>query len=396
MKLRRIALYLYVVLLGIIMIFFVKLNSDEIVKKYTYTIQDLSKNIMYIWLIVLVFISIIAYVYTKKLIFVKVKEKYYRDYKDVLSPILSEYVIDENCDIQNLILSCIVDLIERKKIENIDNKKIRLVSTDGLSDVEEDIVTHIFPLKTEIEFKELNLRNSRNSKTTYEWFSKIKKDIIMQLYKDGIYDVGKKKLVKCLSFFQKFIYFQILFIVMLLTSGDMNSIKEGSVFKAIVFFAIFSIISVFVYKSYISKSIDKELSGILLQENDIYNKYKLSFKIFFIFIVMIMISMVWIVSNSSLWLIIPMLLGIIVNEMHLKFDRCNVLTNQGKEEYKKIYGLKNYIKDYSIMKKNEMDYVEIWDSYLTYAIAFGVANRVLKKVDKYGLLTDVLIDSLNL
>lgn len=395
MKLKRIAFYLYVVLLGMIMIFFVKLNSDEIVEKYTYTFQDLLNNKLYIWLIVLVFFSAIIYFLTRKWIFVKVEQKYYRDYKNILSPILADYVIDEKCDIRNLILSCIVDLIDRKKIENVDNKKIRLISTEGLSDVEEDIITHIFPLKTEIELKELNAMSSNNSKSTYEWFSKIKKDIILHLYKKGIYDIEKKKIVKCINLFQKFVYFQILF-VMFLFLGNMDYLKTDNVFLAIVFLTILSIIAVFVYKSSISKAIDKDLSGVVLQENYIYNKYKLAIKVFFIFILMIIVSMVFVLSNNSLWLVIPMIIGIIINEMYSKFDKYNVLTNYGKEEYKKIIGLRNYIKDYSIMEKNEMDHVEIWDSYLTYAIAFGLANRVLKKIDKYGLLTDIFIDSLNL
>ena len=395
MKIRRITFYLYVLLLVIIFIFFINLNNNEIAEKYIYTIQDLLNNKLYIWLIALVLISVINFLYTRRLIFIKVNEKYFRDCNNIISPIFADYVIDEKSDIRNLILSCIVDLVDRKKLENIGNKKIRLVSTEGLTDVEKDIINYIFVSSNEIEFKEIDEMLSNNSGSTANWFTKIKKDIISYLYKIGIYDIEKKKFIKSLNLFQKFVYFQILFVTFIYSIGDIKDLKMDNVFYAIVLFCIISVVLVIMYKSNISKSIDKDLEGIIQVEN-MNNPYVLSIKIFLTFIVMIMVSMTIVLTNNSLWLAIPMLFGIAINELYMNFGKYNVLTNNGKEEYKKIYGLRNYIKDYSIMKKNEVDSVEIWNLYLTYAIAFGQANKVLKKMDKYGLQTDILIDSLKL
>lgn len=78
---------------------------------------------------------------------------------------------------------------------------------------------------------------------------------------------------------------------------------------------------------------------------------------------------------------ITSIIALIINIVLFKKAHTHLLTKEGKEEYKKAYGLKSYIEDYSLMKERELDSNILWDDYLTYAIAFGISNKV---TDRFG------------
>ena len=76
--------------------------------------------------------------------------------------------------------------------------------------------------------------------------------------------------------------------------------------------------------------------------------------------------------------IVNIVLNIITYEKTTK----HCLTNKGKIEYNKVYALKRYIKDYSLMNESEIDKVIVWDKFLTYACAFGIPNNIMKKIEE--------------
>jgi uncharacterized membrane protein len=53
-----------------------------------------------------------------------------------------------------------------------------------------------------------------------------------------------------------------------------------------------------------------------------------------------------------------------------------VKTQKGYEIYTKIVGLKNYIKDYSMLSEKELKEIAIWDDYLIYAIIFNNTSKL--------------------
>jgi len=61
-------------------------------------------------------------------------------------------------------------------------------------------------------------------------------------------------------------------------------------------------------------------------------------------------------------------------------SKVNVLTQKGVNEQSQWKGLKNYMKDFSLLDKREVPDIVIWEKFLVYATAFGIANKVLKQL----------------
>ena len=53
-----------------------------------------------------------------------------------------------------------------------------------------------------------------------------------------------------------------------------------------------------------------------------------------------------------------------------------VKSSKGKKEQKKAKSLKKYLKEYTLIKEKNIDYVEILEEYIPYALSLGVAKTV--------------------
>ncbi len=60
--------------------------------------------------------------------------------------------------------------------------------------------------------------------------------------------------------------------------------------------------------------------------------------------------------------------------------RLNVLTQKGVELQEQWKGLKKYMEDFSMLDKREVPELVIWEKYLVYATAFGIADKVIKQL----------------
>ena len=58
----------------------------------------------------------------------------------------------------------------------------------------------------------------------------------------------------------------------------------------------------------------------------------------------------------------------------------NTLTQKGVDEQEAWKGLKNYMEDFSMMKEKEVPELALWEKYLVFATAFGIADTVLKQL----------------
>ena len=52
----------------------------------------------------------------------------------------------------------------------------------------------------------------------------------------------------------------------------------------------------------------------------------------------------------------------------------------GVDEGEKWKALKNFMKDFSMMDRKEIPEIAIWEKYLVYATAFGMAEQVIKQL----------------
>lgn len=56
------------------------------------------------------------------------------------------------------------------------------------------------------------------------------------------------------------------------------------------------------------------------------------------------------------------------------------LTQKGTNEQEKWKALKKYMEEYSLLKEREVPELVLWEKYLVYATAFGIADKVLKQL----------------
>ena len=60
--------------------------------------------------------------------------------------------------------------------------------------------------------------------------------------------------------------------------------------------------------------------------------------------------------------------------------KINVFTQEGVNESEKWKGLKKYMQEFSMLDKREIPEIIIWEKFLVYATAFGIADKVLKQL----------------
>lgn len=60
--------------------------------------------------------------------------------------------------------------------------------------------------------------------------------------------------------------------------------------------------------------------------------------------------------------------------------KLNVLTQKGVDIQEQWKGLKKYMEDFSLLDKREVPELAIWEKYLVFATAFGIADKVIKQL----------------
>ena len=62
------------------------------------------------------------------------------------------------------------------------------------------------------------------------------------------------------------------------------------------------------------------------------------------------------------------------------YNKIYNLTEKGLEEKAKWNGLKKYMEDFSLLNEKEVPDLVLWEKYLVFATAFGIADKVLKQL----------------
>ena len=61
-------------------------------------------------------------------------------------------------------------------------------------------------------------------------------------------------------------------------------------------------------------------------------------------------------------------------------NKIAVLTEEGAEEKEKWKGLKRYMENFSLIEEREIPELALWEEYLVYATAFGIADKVIEQM----------------
>lgn len=340
--------------------------------------QTLNLIILAIVGIVTLILFIIVMVLTKK---VKVTE-YVRNPEMLLDPIISEAIIDRKIGAKELIMSCIVELIYRKKLRNIGNDAVEIVDLNEISEYERDIVNLVFGGMKKITFDEIKKIFWVEDKKTEEFYNKfkeIKQKIEDKIYKYNIYSKIGEKILKIIKVISNFV----LIVVGYLFTNSVfryNWIQYG--FVLMILSVLFMGIKLFNKKSRITRGSSERGAGAVI--------FMCGLIVISFYAIIIILSI-----EEHLIMILGTFIIVIFNIIILNKTKLHVFTEYGKIEYAKTEGLKKYIQDYSLMEERELDSVIVWDEYLAYSVAFGISNKVSRKFSENLMEANIIIQKID-
>ena len=103
-------------------------------------------------------------------------------------------------------------------------------------------------------------------------------------------------------------------------------------------------------------------------------------------------------NNHFIYLsIITNILAIIMLFLYLRkitFKLNIKLTNLGLEKRKELFGLRNFLNDFSRLNEKDIPEVYLWEEYLIYATVFGIGDKVLNSM-KLKDINNSIIDNVS-
>lgn len=93
------------------------------------------------------------------------------------------------------------------------------------------------------------------------------------------------------------------------------------------------------------------------------------------------IAIIFLLCFTLIAFIVPIIIFVIDAVLCGKITKkLNVLTQKGVNLQEQWKGLKKYMEDFSMLDKREVPELVIWEKYLVYATAFGIADKVIKQL----------------
>ena len=296
------------------------------------------------------------------------KEEIVDNVNTLMEPYLIESIVDEKINSINLITTCIIKLVSKGNIENLDNNRLTLLNTSNINNVEKEIIKLLFLDGTEnislkecvgttIKISDINNRIKNNREFSEAFYAKMKQ--IKVIIKEEL--VEKKiinpfwipllRIIRPIAIY--FAFMLLLFISVLSHVG----ILIGS-------FGLFFIGAILVLSGY-------KISNHYFALSIIETATVVGFLLFTYF------AFARIDYLFILFGIVAIILVLIINEANIY-----VFTKKGREEYKKVRIFKKFIKNYSLIKNRDIDGVIVYDDYLVYASALGIMSTVTEKISQ--------------
>lgn len=89
--------------------------------------------------------------------------------------------------------------------------------------------------------------------------------------------------------------------------------------------------------------------------------------------------------SMSLILCLPIFIGVFFYTYIMKSKKNEYIrTNKGEAINERLEGLKNYLKDFSLMQEKDEKSLTLWEDYLIYSVIFNQNSKLIRSVcDKY-------------
>ena len=126
------------------------------------------------------------------------------------------------------------------------------------------------------------------------------------------------------------------------------------------------------------KLIDKENRDRYVKESGVQALY-ISLLIFCVCMAFVFVE--WLgnlIIPGCIVFIIMMFLNIVATGIAI--SKIDVFTQSGIDEIAKWKGLKKYMEEFSLLDEREVPEIAIWEKFLVFATAFGIADKVLKQL----------------
>lgn len=322
----------------------------------------------------LITIAIISLMLFSISIFINKKPKvktYRKETSDLISPIISESIIDGKIGLKELIMTTIIELNIKGNINIINNDTLELVSLKNLENYELDIAKMLFKQQNIIKFSDINNIFAESDIKTLGFTQKLTK------IKDLLFEKidNMKMFSRKLTIVNKIIQLIAILISVNLPLLFFNDYDISALLKISI------IINAFIIIFYI-KNIKKN-NTIQEKVMQFYsNELNSSLNFVFVGIVLIFIIIFMFINIAKYHFIffISTVLVFILNLYTIHKCKSIALSKKGREEQIKLLELKKYINDYSLIKNRDLESVIIWDEYLAYATAFGIPNNVTNKI----------------
>lgn len=280
----------------------------------------------------------------------------------------------------------IVPVNEEEKIyKYIVKRNISNEVNIGMDEIERYVHAWIFGIGIS-EKKEVNMvERLRYLTEDDEYKDKLKG--LRKLVKKKLNSLGanKNKVPSAIRVINTFIFISVILLCLFTVWFGLVNIQIDTMEIVLLYFAImifgFSIpIVIFLTYAGIVLFLQTKRIGEILM-NKIFKRELLK-TIFLIFIMTLTLIIVTLACSISP-LIIPFEILLCISFLIMKTD--NLMTQNDEEimmDYNRLKELKRRIAEYSLLNDREIEDVKLWEEYMTYAVAFGVALEVMKDTDK--------------
>ena len=324
------------------------------------------------------FISLVLFVIAYKVSRRQKVTKKSGEYKNLISPIFAELLIDGKIDIKNLMLTTIAELQIKKNIAIVNDNVIELLHKNNLNLHELYLVDMIFLDKKTITFTEINDRFSYARSSTVDFIEsmhKISVEMQTKLYENNVFSKKRTLILNAISYLAMIML--IIFPTIILATAR-NSFYE---------FTVFTLILAFVATIVFFSRLFSEGDVIELLKFSVNQKQRKRYSISSFILVEAVLFLI-LISNIK-YSFISVIGVYIINFITLNMARNNVLSDKGLEERRKILELKNFLETYDFRKFENGESYIVWNEYFAYAAAFGISNPVISDIYKMWNKLDI-------
>ena len=255
----------------------------------------------------------------------------------------------------------------------------------GMDDIETYVHSWIFGIgiseKSEVNMIERlkNLVDEDDYKTKLRGLKKLAKKKLNSL------GANKNNVPLAIRVINAFIFISVILISMIVVWFGMVNIQINTMEMVLMYFAIIlfgfamPIVIFLTYAGVLIAIQAKRVGEIMMNKLFKRELIKVIFLIFIMTLTLVIVTLYFEISP----LIIPYEILLCISFLIMKTD--NLMTKNDEEilmDYNRLKVLKNKIAGYSLLNKREIEEIKLWEDYMTYAVAFGVAMEVMKDTDK--------------